>query len=245
MAKMPLPLARQRKGRLHTTDPAPHLASYADDDDAEHESARSPIRRCIVTRETGERARMLRFVLSPDRTILPDLSARLPGRGFWLSARRDVLEAGRKKGLASAFARATRGPVVVPPDLIDMVRAGLAARVGEQIGLARRAGQAVAGFAKTREWLLAGRVGLVVQASDGSEDERRRLVSGAAGVPVAWPLDGLALGSLFGRDHTVHVAVAPGQLARKVFIECERLAGVSGTTMTRYCEADATIKTVL
>jgi predicted RNA-binding protein YlxR (DUF448 family)/ribosomal protein L30E len=188
---------------------------------------------------------MLRFVLSPDRTILPDLSAKLPGRGFWLSARRDVLEAGRKKSLASAFARATRGPVVVPPDLIAMVRAGLVARVGEQIGLARRAGQAVAGFAKAREWLVAGRVGLVVQASDGSEDERRRLVSGAAGVPVAWPLDGLALGCLFGRDHTVHVAVAHGQLAKKVFIESERLAGVSGTTMTRYCEADANTKTVL
>ncbi len=162
-----------------------------------------------------------------------------------MSARRDVLEAGRKKGLASAFARATRGPVVVPPDLIEMVRAGLVARVGEQIGLARRAGQAVAGFARAREWLVAGRVGLVVQASDGSEDERRRLVSGAAGIPVAWPLDGLALGSLFGREHTVHVAVAPGQLAKKVFIETERLAGVSGAVMTRYCKADTADETVL
>jgi predicted RNA-binding protein YlxR (DUF448 family)/ribosomal protein L30E len=176
---------------------------------------------------------MLRFVLGPDRAIVPDLSARLPGRGYWLSARPDVLEAGRKKGLASAFARAARGPVIVPPDLVEMVRAGLVRRVSEHIGLARRAGQAVAGFAKAREWVVAGRAGLVVQASDGSEDERRRLMSGAGEVPVAWPLDGAALGAVFGREHAVHVAVASGRLSEIVLIEIERLAGVTGQPMTR------------
>jgi len=176
---------------------------------------------------------MLRFVLGPDREIVPDLSARLPGRGYWLSARPDVLEAGRKKGLPSAFARAARGPVIVPPDLVEMVRAGLFRRVGEHIGLARRAGQAVAGFTKAREWVVAGRAGLVVQASDGSEDERRRLMSGAGAVPVAWPLDAAALGAVFGREHAVHVAVASGRLSDILLMDIGRLAGVTGTTMTR------------
>ena len=182
---------------------------------------------------------MLRFVVGPDRSIVPDLGARLPGRGYWLSARANVLEgaspeaARRKGGLVSAFARAARGPVIVPADLAGMVRAGLVRRVVEHLGLARRAGQAVAGFEKAREWVSAGRAGLVVQASDGSEDERRRLLSGASGVPVAWPLDGAALGSVFGRERAVHVAVASGRLAESVLVEIERLAGVSGTVLVK------------
>ena len=188
---------------------------------------------------------MLRFVLGPENRVVPDLSARLPGRGYWLSARADVLEggpqegrmqegraqAGRKKGLASAFARAARGPVILPPDLGEMVRAGLLRRIVEHLGLARRAGQAVAGFERAREWVVAGRAGLVVQASDGSEDERRRLMSGAGTVPVAWPLDGEALGVVFGRERVVHVAIASGRLACMLLDEIERLAGVSGVVM--------------
>lgn len=234
--------------RLHTTEQAPHVeGAPADDDDPDYEEhPKHPLRRCIVTREQDDRAAMLRFVLDPDRVVVPDLSARLPGRGYWLSPRVFMLEAGlqeagRKKGLASAFARAARGPVSLPPDLAGLVQAGLTRRVTEHIGLGRRAGQAVAGFARAREWVAAGRAGLVVQASDGSEDECRRLMSGAGEVPVAWPLDGLALGAVFGRDHVVHVAVAPGRIAESVLTEIGRLAGVTGKTLSRLTVTKTTV----
>ncbi len=32
-------------------------------------------------------------------------------------------------------------------------------------------------------------------------------------IPVLTPLPAAALGAVFGRDHVVHVAVAPGELA--------------------------------
>ena len=90
---------------------------------------------------------MIRFVLGPDRVLVPDLAARLPGRGIWLSARRDVLEiAGAHGTLEKAFARAARGPVAVPADLSSVLQAILVRRIGELLGLARRAGQAVAGW---------------------------------------------------------------------------------------------------
>ncbi len=50
----------------------------------------------------------MRFVVGPDRVVVPDLGARLPGRGIWLSARADVLETARARG---AFARAAKGAV--------------------------------------------------------------------------------------------------------------------------------------
>jgi len=149
---------------------------------------------------------------------------------MWLSARADVIETARAKG---AFARSARGPVTVPADLPELLRAGLLRRVGDCLGLARRAGQAVAGFAKAREWLVQGRAAGVIQAADGSMEERARLLSGARNIWVAWPLQAAALGAVFGRDHAVHVAIAPGRLAEALHIEIERLAGVSGQVLTK------------
>jgi ribosomal protein L7Ae-like RNA K-turn-binding protein len=103
----------------------------------------------------------------------------------------------------------------------------LVRRIGECLGLARRAGQAIAGYEKAREALRTGRYRLVLQASDGSEAERSRFLSGVgADVKIIDPLPGEAMGRVFGRDYVVHVAVAPGKLAESLVVEAGRLAGL-------------------
>lgn len=191
-----------------------------------------PLRRCVVTRERLPKERMIRFVVGPDRTVVPDLGATLPGRGIWLSACGDVLETARAQGgLGRAFARAARGPVIVPPDLPAVLETVLVRRIGELLGLARRAGQAVAGFDKAREWLRTGRGRLILQASDGSAAERARFIAGAGDlVTVLDPLPAAVLGQVFGRDHVVHVAVGPGSLGERLAIEAKRLMGLRRTT---------------
>jgi hypothetical protein len=204
-----------------------------------------PLRRCIVTRDRLPKERMIRFVVGPDRAIVPDLAARLPGRGIWLSASGDVIEPQRGKGdgyrqLARAFARAARGPVLVPPDLPVVLETALLRRIGDLLGLTRRAGQAIAGFEKAREWMRAGRARLVLQASDGSEAERVRFLSGAGeDIAVADPLPGAALGRVFGRDFVVHVVIAPGRLAESLSIEAARLAGLRRRTNAQTGQAAA------
>jgi predicted RNA-binding protein YlxR (DUF448 family)/ribosomal protein L30E len=183
-----------------------------------------PLRRCVLSGERQAKEAMIRFVVGPDGQVVPDLAARLPGRGMWLSAKGAVLEDRR---LGQAFARAAKGRVSVPDDLRRMLVAGLERRVAELIGLARRAGQAVAGFVAAREWVASGRAGLVVEARDGAPDGRRKLLAGAA-VPVVAPLTAAELGAVFARDHVVHVAIAPGRLARSIATEAQRLAGVRG-----------------
>ena len=175
---------------------------------------------------------MIRFVVAPDRALVADLAATLPGRGMWLSASGDVLETARAQGgLGRAFSRAARGPVIVPPDLPAVLDAALVRRIGELLGLARRAGQAVAGFDKAREWLSSGRGGLILQATDGSAAERARFLTGAGkGVRVFDPLSAAALGRVFGRDHVVHVAIAPGRLGERLAIEAARLEGLRRRT---------------
>lgn len=183
-----------------------------------------PLRRCIVERESLPKERMIRFVLGPGREVVPDLAGKLPGRGMWLSARGDVLERALSRG---AFLRAARGPVTLPSDLRARIEDGLRARVRDLLGLARRAGQAVSGWQAGREWLQAGRAGLLVQAADGSRAERARF--GGRGLPVVTPLTAAELGVVFGRDHAVHVVVVPGRLADAIRVEADRLAGFAST----------------
>jgi predicted RNA-binding protein YlxR (DUF448 family) len=185
---------------------------------------RGPLRRCIVTRESLPKERMIRFVLGPGGILVPDLAGRLPGRGMWLSARADVLERATSRG---AFARAARGALTVPADLGAQLRAGLERRIAERIGLARRAGQAVCGFQQVRDWLQQGKAGCLVEASDGSPAERERLRGGRP-VPVVAPLTSAQLGAVFGRDHAVQVALSPGRLAEGVLSDAARLAGLRG-----------------
>ncbi|MCQ4162758.1 RNA-binding protein [Roseomonas sp. GC11] len=185
---------------------------------------KGPLRRCIVTRETLPKEAMLRFVLGPAREIVPDLAGRLPGRGMWLSARADVLERALSRG---AFSRAARGQVQLPPDLRARIETGLKGRIRDQVGLARRAGQAVSGFQQVREWLQAGRAAVLVEAKDGSPAERDRL-AGRRGTPIVLALTAEELGMVFGRDHAVHVAIAPGRIAEVILQEAGRLAAVSG-----------------
>ncbi len=190
-----------------------------------HEKGSAPRRTCVVTRRENERARMLRCVVGPDGVVVPDLAANLPGRGIWLSARADVLS---HRKLASALARAAERQVRLPEDFADRIAEGLRRRLIDRIGFARRAGQAVAGFQKAQAWLAAGRASLLVQASDGSAEERARLVGRHRHLPVIDLLPGAALGTVFGRDFVVHVAIAAGGLADSLEVEAARLAGVIG-----------------
>jgi hypothetical protein len=248
-----------RRRRLATTDPnSAGIAGPPGDDEPETEAG--PLRRCIITRERLPKERMIRFVVGPDRQIVPDLAARLPGRGIWLSASSDVLKSGgapdekrleggrqNKQGdghnrhLVRAFARAARGPVLVPSDLLVLLQAALVRRIGECLGLARRAGQAVAGYEKAREALKTGGYKLVLQASDGSEAERSRFLSGfGPDLTIIDPLPGDVLGRVFGRDYVVHVAVAPGKLAESLVVEAGRLAGLRNGSVRALGSARAT-----
>lgn len=203
--------------------PPPMEAAQAPDVAEADEPERGPFRRCVVTRESLPKESMIRFVLAPERILVPDLEGRLPGRGMWLSARADVLERAMNRG---AFARAARGTVHLPPDLRARIEDGLRRRIRDLVGFARRGGQAVSGWQAVREWLQAGRVGLLVEASDGSVAERSRLLNGRQ-VPMVAPLTAAELGSVFGRDHAVHVAIAPGRLAERLNVEAARLAGIA------------------
>ena len=182
-------------------------------------SPTGPLRRCLVTGEERPKAELVRFVIGPDGAVVPDVDARLPGRGLWTLARRDIVAAAVARQL---FARAAKRAVTTAPDLPDRVAALLQRRCVEGLGLARRAGQAVGGFDQVRAWLDRGRCGGLVIASDASRDGRRKL---EGGLPVADALTADELGAAFGRDAVTYVGLANGELAKRIVTDAVRLAG--------------------
>ncbi|MCH7833119.1 MAG: RNA-binding protein, partial [Proteobacteria bacterium] len=131
----------------------------------------SPLRKCIATGALRPKDEMLRFVVGPDGSLVPDLDGCLPGRGLWLSAERDMVNTACAKGL---FSRAARHRVKVSADLADQLEGLMVRRCLDLLGLARRAGEAVAGFEKARAWLREGKGGVILQARDGATDGRKK-----------------------------------------------------------------------
>ncbi|MBI5165970.1 MAG: RNA-binding protein [Magnetospirillum sp.] len=193
-------------------------AAVEDDDD----EPGGPERRCIVTGTVGPKAEMLRFAIAPDGEVVPDVDARLPGRGIWLCARRDVVNTAVSKRL---FARAARRSVVAPADLAVRVETLLVRRCLDAIGLARRAGQAVCGFEKVHALLKERKAAVLVEARDAAEGGRGKLRALSSGLPVVEAFDAAELGGLFGRDAAMHVALSPGGLADRVVATAGLLAG--------------------
>ena len=193
------------------------------------QATRGPWRRCIASGEVRPKDELLRFVVDPDGTLVPDPAGRLPGRGLWLSPRRDMLEKACARNL---FAKAAKASVRLPDDLPGRTEEALRRRFLELLGLANRAGQTIAGFQKVRSRLASGEVALLVHAVDAAEDGRRKIVALAdarrPGLPKVALFTAAELGRAVGRDAVVHVVVLPGGLAERLIAEARRLAGLIG-----------------
>jgi uncharacterized protein len=193
----------------------------------EDEGVEGSLRRCIVTGEVQSPDRMVRFVAGPDDVVVPDVAQKLPGRGFWVTAQREVVARACER---NAFSKAAKASVKCPPDLPGLVEQLLVRRCIDHLGLARRAGHAVIGFAQVEEVLRPrdGRIAALVEASDSGPADRNKLVTLAVrigGIAVIGCLNQAEIGLAFGRENVVHAALTTGALATRFVAEAERLGG--------------------
>lgn len=172
---------------------------------------------------------MVRFVLSPDGDVTPDIRRRLPGRGVWLGASRaTVAEAVRRRVFARAFKAEARASDTLAEDVATLLRQSALQR----LALARKAGLVTSGFEKVREQLQKGPVAGLVFASDAAEDGRIKLEALAKKARdlhkdrlVADVFSSAELESTLGRNRVVHVALLPGRTSDLFFTDAERLRG--------------------
>jgi predicted RNA-binding protein YlxR (DUF448 family) len=187
-------------------------------------AAPGPMRTCIATGTEDAPERMIRFVVGPEGEVVPDLARRLPGRGLWVRAERAALERAIEKKL---FAKAARAAVRIPADLVERVERLLLERPLADLGRARRAGRAVAGFVKVEQMIGQRRVGLLVVADEADGDGLGKLT--ATGLPIVRLGDSTMLGGLFGREQAVYVAVARddagGEFIQRIAVGAARWRG--------------------
>jgi uncharacterized protein len=171
-------------------------------------------RTCIISRQQRPEEELIRFVLSPEGKITPDLKRKLPGRGAWVSKGRDeVAQAVSGKAFAKAFGAA----VDVPPDLPDLLARLMRTELVQALSLARKAGLAVAGFTKVEEAAKHGRPVALLHVAGASADgvaKVNRLCGPEVAIFDFWRPDELDLA--FGRENVVHAALKSGGQAQKV-----------------------------
>ncbi|MDA0997623.1 MAG: DUF448 domain-containing protein [Proteobacteria bacterium] len=194
------------------------MTSIDIDDDADEDG---PTRRCIATGNALPAEQLIRFVVGPDGSVVPDLAEKLPGRGIWLSAERVAAELAVRKKL---FAKAARQAVTVAVDLPDVLERLLVRRCQDLIGLAKRSGQLTVGHDRVIETIERGRVGLVGVATDAG-GERFRVERAASELPMFTAFGALEIAQAAGRERVSFFAVGAGGLASALARDGKRLSG--------------------
>lgn len=187
-----------------------------------------PERTCIVTRAKGEPRGMIRFVVAPDGTIVPDIRSKLPGRGAWVSGRVGVVELAVKR---KAFARAFKRDVTVGQGLAAQTDELLARDALQGLALANKAGRVVCGSAKVEAALGAGTPIALLHAADGSPDGMRK-IEAAARRSASLQADRLSRVQIFpsrqldlalGRSNVIHAALLNGGASEAFLLRAARL----------------------
>jgi uncharacterized protein len=191
-------------------------------------------RRCALSRAVLPEAELIRFVADPDGTIVPDLKAKLPGRGVWLRLDRDSVAQAARRG---AFARSLKAQVKVPAELPDQVARLLRQAALGRLGLARKAGAVVAGFAKVEAAIAGGQIAALLTAREAAENGLEKIAAAVRrrsgdrpGFPWFRSFGEAELGLAIGRANVIHAAVLQGPAGRNFVDAATRLMRYEGAT---------------
>lgn len=129
-------------------------------------------RRCIVTGNCLPKAALIRFVISPDEALTPDIKGKLPGRGVWVSNSQTRLhEALKRKQFEKAFAQKLR----ISPEIDQQVEFLLKSAALSALKMANKAGAALYGFTKLMAALEKQAIISLLHAEEASRAEADKL----------------------------------------------------------------------
>ncbi|MBL8544430.1 MAG: RNA-binding protein [Hyphomonadaceae bacterium] len=184
-------------------------------------------RRCIASGENLAEAELIRFARAPDGVVVPDVAAKLPGRGVWVRAERESIEQAAKKG---GFARGFKAPAKVPEGLANQIESLLSRRCLELLGLTRRAGAVAIGATQVEAAIRAKPALVLIEAEDGAGEGREKLMGLHIGLwgappPAVACFSAAELGVALGRERVIHASLLQERLALGWVAEIRRLAG--------------------
>ena len=183
----------------------------------------NPERTCVLTRRKGTKDELIRLALGPDGTVAADIRARAPGRGAWISVKRDELASAVANGkLKGALQRAFKSAeLAIPADLADRTAQALRQGALDRLGMEARSGNLINGSERVEAAARSGKVHLHIHAEDAGEDGRKKLdqawrVGGGEGRGLIFPEGRTILSLALGRENVVHLALTDPAAAARV-----------------------------
>ncbi|MBL0225585.1 MAG: DUF448 domain-containing protein [Geobacteraceae bacterium] len=189
-----------------------------------------PQRSCLGCRLTRDRDALIRFVLSPQGELVPDIEAKLPGRGAYTCISEPCLKAALKQ---RQFSRAFKQEVVTaaPDEMAGQVVGIMQRRILGYIGLANRAGQVISGGSLVSDAIRGGsKPGLILVATDVSESigEKIELLAGVNRIVCFRIMKKEDFGAILGKAPRSAVAIRVGGFVAQLAHEIERYRNFLG-----------------
>ena len=180
----------------------------------------TPMRKCLVTGENCERKDLIRFVIDPKNRLIADIDQTLPGRGYWVKIDRQIIVKALQENI---FLKTIKKKISIDMNLILSIEDQIKQKIIQHISMSRKAGKVIFGFEKIKSTLLTNTIKLLIQAKDGSEKEKKRILTKSIPLIIDNCLTGYELGKPFGRERVIHCAVLESGFCEKIIFFANRL----------------------
>ena len=189
-----------------------------------------PQRSCLGCRQSRDRDALIRFVLSPQGELVPDIEAKLPGRGAYTCVSATCLQAALKQ---RQFSRAFKREVVtlMPDEMTGQIDSIMQRRILGYLGLANKAGQVISGGSLVSDAIRGGnKPGLILVASDVSESigEKIELLAAVNHIRCFRTMKKDDFGAILGKAPRSAVAIRAGGFVAQLRYEIERYRNFLG-----------------
>jgi uncharacterized protein len=170
-------------------------------------------RLCAATGTVKPIDELIRFVVAPDGSVVPDIKRRLPGRGIWITSTRQVLQTAVAR---NAFAHSFRQNVRAEADLVEKTERLLEQASLDALAMCRKAGRLAIGFAKVEAALARERVTALLHAAEAAPAGTQKLAAAlrrradAERIRVFHAFSAAQLDLALGRSNVIHAALLAG-----------------------------------
>lgn len=181
---------------------------------------------CAATGAIRPVDEMIRFVIGPDGTPVPDLKRRLPGRGIWITATRAAVHTAITR---KAFARAFKRDVRLGPDLVQATERLIERTALDGLAICHKADKVAIGFTNVEAALARVQVVALLDAVEAAPDGVKKLTAAlrrradAAEIAVIGAFTSAQLDLALGRANVIHAALLAGPESETFLARAARL----------------------
>jgi len=202
----------------------PRIQADSELDSGPHAQPRE--RLCVATRTVRPVADLIRFVVGPDGSAVPDVKEKLPGRGVWVTATQNALHDAIKR---KVFARGFKRDVRLPADLVGQTERLMERAALDALAMAGKAGLVAVGFTKAEIALQREDVVALLHAAEAAPDGVRKLEGARqqrqsdGAIVVVRALTSAQLDLALGRPNVIHAALLAGPPSNTFLARLRRL----------------------